>query len=295
MEKSNLTYHRRELFKKGTFLFIIILYYFLNILWIKKLFASTNSKMTHTADEALASLIQGNAKFVKVLNTPSQSSSINEIYCNDLIQKKVLDRKQEFIKVRDEQSPKAIIIGCADSRVSPEIIFDEGIGSLFVIRLAGNFIEGAGHSISGSIEYAVTHLGVRLIIILGHQKCGAISAALEKILNPFNNSTSNLKSTTVNTSHDSIEPLEELITILKKNMNKNDIENTIITLSQSTANKDNLLDKLMNEAIRKNVNVGVEYLSKQSKYTTLLNSKGKDKLVIKGAIYSLDTGKVDFI
>jgi carbonic anhydrase len=74
------------------------------------------------------------------------------------------------------QSPYAIVLGCADSRVSPEIIFDEGLGKLFVVRVAGNISEPFA---LGSIEYAVEHLHVPLIVVLGHEKCGAVAAALE--------------------------------------------------------------------------------------------------------------------
>src|SRR3954452_8948435 len=75
------------------------------------------------------------------------------------------------------QHPFAVILGCADSRVSPELLFDEGLGDLFVVRLAGNIIDDA---VLGSIEYAVEHLGTKLIMVLGHEKCGAVSAAVER-------------------------------------------------------------------------------------------------------------------
>lgn len=74
------------------------------------------------------------------------------------------------------QHPFAVILGCADSRVPPELVFDQGLGDLFVIRDAGNVID---EEILGSIEYAVEHLGVRLVMVLGHEKCGAVSAAVE--------------------------------------------------------------------------------------------------------------------
>jgi carbonic anhydrase len=74
------------------------------------------------------------------------------------------------------QHPFAVILGCADSRVSPELLFDQGLGDLFVIRVAGNIADDA---VLGSIEYAVEHLGTRLVVVLGHEKCGAVSAAVE--------------------------------------------------------------------------------------------------------------------
>ena len=74
------------------------------------------------------------------------------------------------------QAPFAIIVGCADSRTSPELVFDQNLGDLFVVRTAGNLVDDHG---LGSIEYAVDHLGTRLIVVLGHSRCGAVKAALE--------------------------------------------------------------------------------------------------------------------
>ena len=79
-------------------------------------------------------------------------------------------------EVRNEQHPFAIILSCSDSRVPPEIIFDQGIGDLFVVRVAGNVLDNA---VIGSIEYAVEHLNVKLIVVLGHERCGAVSAAVK--------------------------------------------------------------------------------------------------------------------
>ncbi len=84
-------------------------------------------------------------------------------------------RRAELTK---SQHPFAIIVSCSDSRVPPEIVFDQGLGDLFVLRVAGNVIDD--HSL-GSIEYAVDHLAVRLIVVLGHQRCGAVKAAKETI------------------------------------------------------------------------------------------------------------------
>jgi carbonic anhydrase len=74
------------------------------------------------------------------------------------------------------QKPYAIVVGCADSRVPPEIVFDAGIGDLFVLRVAGNLVDNA---VIGSIEYAVEHLGARLLIVMGHERCGAVKATLD--------------------------------------------------------------------------------------------------------------------
>ncbi len=110
-----------------------------------------------SADEALARLKAGNQRFANA----SVSSG-----------KPVGARRAA---TAEGQHPFAIIVGCADSRTSPEIVFDQSIGDLFVIRTAGNLVDDYA---LGSIEYAVAHLGQRLIVVLGHQKCGAVKAAL---------------------------------------------------------------------------------------------------------------------
>lgn len=114
-----------------------------------------------TADEVLKELLAGNGRFVagKPLN-PRQ-------------------RPADFLKLAGGQAPEAIIVGCSDSRVPPEILFDQGVGDLFVIRVAGNVINGAGPTVKGSIAYAVVVLGAPLVVVLGHSQCGAVKAALE--------------------------------------------------------------------------------------------------------------------
>lgn len=108
-------------------------------------------------DEALSRLKTGNERFAQ-----SKVST----------GKPVAARRAATAK---DQHPFAIIVGCADSRTAPEIIFDQDIGDLFVIRTAGNLVDDYG---LGSIEYAVDHLGTRLIVVLGHSRCGAVTAAL---------------------------------------------------------------------------------------------------------------------
>jgi carbonic anhydrase len=90
-------------------------------------------------------------------------------------------KPEDFRALAEGQSPVAVVVGCADSRVPPELIFDQGVGDLFVVRVAGNVISGAGASVKGSIEYAVAELGVRLVVVLGHSRCGAVQAALKHI------------------------------------------------------------------------------------------------------------------
>jgi carbonic anhydrase len=120
-------------------------------------FAADHPAAAVSPDAALAKLKEGNARFV--------ASKVSE-------GKPTAARRAETAQA---QHPFAIILGCADSRTSPEIIFDQNIGDLFVVRNAGNLVDD--HAL-GSIEYAVEHLGARLIVVLGHERCGAVIAAL---------------------------------------------------------------------------------------------------------------------
>jgi carbonic anhydrase len=116
-----------------------------------------------TPDEALKLLVEGNASFAEgkgsfSCRTPS-----------------------DFASLAAAQYPFAVIVACADSRVGPEIMFDRGLGDLFVVRVAGNVVAGASPSVKGSIEYAVAELGAPLIVVLGHSNCGAVKAAIQHI------------------------------------------------------------------------------------------------------------------
>jgi carbonic anhydrase len=111
----------------------------------------------------LARLVEGNKRFVKgELMHPGR-------------------KPEDFAPLAEGQAPIAIIVGCADSRVGPELVFDQGVGDLFVVRVAGNIVSGAGPSVKGSIEFAVAELGARLIMVLGHSACGAVKAAVAHI------------------------------------------------------------------------------------------------------------------
>lgn len=109
------------------------------------------------ADQAMAVLLEGNARYIVHKETHPDAS---------------LERRHELLK---GQHPYAVIVGCADSRVPPELVFDAGLGDLFVIREAGNVVDNI---VLGSIEYAVEHLGVKLVVVLGHESCGAVTAAV---------------------------------------------------------------------------------------------------------------------
>ncbi len=155
-------------------------------------------------------------------------------------------------EVTEGQDPFVVIVGCSDSRVPPEILFDQGIGDLFVIRTAGNILDGIG---MGSVEYAVLHLGVRLVIVLGHSSCGAIGAALTG-----GRSGGHLDSV--------IEALEE----------------TVSSVRGATGDDHDA-------ASRKNVLVTVERLRNDE--PSIRNLVEKEGLEIVGAYYDLDTGRVE--
>ena len=110
-------------------------------------------------DRALQKLMEGNTRYVSArLAHPNQTPA----------------RRAE---VSEGQHPFAVIVGCSDSRLPPEIIFDQGLGDLFVVRLAGHVLNDEA---LGSIEYAVEHLGTQLIMVLGHDRCGAVTAAVKE-------------------------------------------------------------------------------------------------------------------
>jgi carbonic anhydrase len=121
----------------------------------------TTVRREHTAgNESFNELMQGNKRFVKnKMQHPHQDT----MYVH---------------KLSSSQYPKAIVLTCADSRVSPEILFDQGMGDLFVIRNAGNVVD---NDVLGSMEYAIEHLGVTTIIVLGHEKCGAVTATVNHV------------------------------------------------------------------------------------------------------------------
>jgi carbonic anhydrase len=116
-----------------------------------------NPLRLRTPQEALALLRDGNQRFVE---RRSLHGKISE---------------EAFVSLRDHQRPFAVILGCSDSRVPPELVFDQSFGDLFVIRLAGNLI---APGVAGSIQYAYEHLGTSLLVVLGHEGCGAVKAAL---------------------------------------------------------------------------------------------------------------------
>jgi carbonic anhydrase len=194
-------------------------------------------------DEVLRLLKGGNARFAAGASTHPRRTPA------------------DFKPLAAGQSPIACIVACADSRVTPEILFDLGIGELFVVRVAGNYVDGAGPTVKGSIEYAVAELGVSLIMILGHSQCGAVKAAIQHL-------------------HDK-DALPGAI---------NDLVNAIkpaVTASENLPG-----DKLEN-AIRANVKRGVDRLNTLGPVVAPAVKSGKIKIA--GAVYDLATGKITMV
>ncbi len=161
------------------------------------------------------------------------------------------------------QEPFAIILGCSDSRVPAEIVFDQGLGDLFVIRVAGNIV---APSQVGSVEFAAERFKTRLVVVLGHSQCGAIEATLEQLGRPSMEQSRNLHSI-VDRIRPSIEPL----------------------LATELAHHH---DNLMPLAVRANIRASANHLRHGSEMLEQMIQN--DGLLIVGAEYSLETGVVDF-
>jgi carbonic anhydrase len=193
-----------------------------------------------TPDQVLAKLLAGNKRFVK-------GEAVNP-----------RRNPADFAKLAEGQNPLAVIVGCADSRVSPELLFDQGVGDLFVVRVAGNVISGAGAIVKGSIEYAIAELNVPLVMVLGHSNCGAVKAAVKHI--------------------DANDALPGAINELVK------------TIKPAVARAKRLKGDALANAIKTNVELGVERLKSLE---PLLAGPVKDgKVKIAGGVYDLRTGSV---
>jgi len=199
-----------------------------------------------TSDQALARLSEGNRRFVA--NQTVQTGFSNTA------------RRVELV---DGQEPFAIVLGCSDSRVPAELVFDQGFGDLFVIRVAGNIV---APSQVGSVEFAASRFGTPLVVVMGHSQCGAVVATLEELQGRATTASKNLRSI-VDRVRPSVEPL--LI---------------------DRAASDN--DALVREAVRANVRASVNHLRHGSELLERLIIE--QRLVVVGAEYSLETGVVDF-
>jgi len=197
------------------------------------------------AREALERLRAGNERFVA--GRRSHESLNSEARRNE---------------VAAGQEPFAIILGCSDSRVPAEIVFDQGLGDLFVIRVAGNIVAS---SQIGSIEFAAARYATRLVVVLGHSQCGAILATLEELQQPTDHQSRNLRSI-VDRVRPSVEPL----------------------LAEMRHDP----EALVREAVRANIRASVDHLQHGSELLEEL-IRG-DGLLIVGAEYSLESGVVEF-
>jgi len=167
-------------------------------------------------------------------------------------------------RLGESQEPFAVVLGCSDSRVPPEIVFDQGLGDLFVIRVAGNIV---APSQVGSVEFAAERLGTRLVVVLGHSRCGAVTATLEALRDSTGGMSPNLRSIA-----DRIRPAVEP------------------TLRGQWADD---FDGAVDRAVRSNVRASVHRLRQGS--AVLDDLAGSGELIVMGAEYSLDSGVVEFL
>lgn len=194
--------------------------------------------MTHhtEADQALKTLTDGNKRYASLKQKhPNQG----------------LKRRAEVSK---GQKPFAAIVGCSDSRIPPEILFDQGIGDIFVIRVAGNIVDDVA---LGSIEYAVDHLGTKLVVILGHSKCGAVTATVQG-----------------GEAHGHIGSIVKAI---------------IPAVKKAKGKKGDLTDN----AIRVNIDLVTKQVKTSAPILAKLVRAGKVKVV--GAYYDIDSGLVEIL
>jgi len=199
-----------------------------------------------TAQEALDRLKQGNQEFT-----------------SGIADRNALMAPARRAELTKGQAPFATILACSDSRVPTEIVFNQGFGDLFVIRVAGNIVAA---SQIGSVEYAAAYLGARLLVVMGHTQCGAIAATLAELQQPVENQSPNLLSLV-----DFIRP--SVAALLETDLRHNP-------------------EALAAQAIRANVWVSVDHLRHGSQILeNLVQSKG---LRVVGAEYSLETGRVEF-
>ena len=198
-----------------------------------------------SADEALRQLLDGNARFVKGQPASPRRSP------------------EDFRALAESQYPEAVIVSCADSRVAPEILFDVGVGDIFVVRIAGNVVSGAGVTVKGSIEYAgLPTAQCAAYRRFGPQRgCGALKAAMKHI-----------------DAKDSLPgAIDGLVELIKP------------AVAQSKGEPGDALEN----AIRKNVEIGVERLKELQPILAPRVKDGKVKVV--GAVYDLRTGKVTML
>ena len=202
--------------------------------------------MRTSAVAALARLREGNRRFVA--NESTASSQLTP---------------SQRLALTNGQEPCAIVLGCSDSRVPAELVFDQGFGDLFVIRVAGNIV---APSQVGSVEFGAARFGTRLVVVMGHSQCGVVTAAVEEALGRTTNESRNLRSIV-----DRLRPSVEMVV---------------------SGRKDDHVDALVSDAVRANVRASVEHLRHGSQLLEGLIQR--DGLRVVGAESSLDSGVVTF-
>ena len=199
-----------------------------------------------SAREALVRLQEGNNRFTADLRAAEDMLS-----------------PRRRAELANRQEPFAIILGCSDARVPAEIVFDQGLGDLFVIRVAGNIV---APSQVGSVEFAAERFGTPLVVVLGHSQCGAILATLEQLSRPTANQSPNLRAIV-----DRVRPSVEV-------------------LLDTDIGRDP--KALVQHAVRANIRVSANHLRHGSRVLEQLMEE--DRLLVVGAEYSIETGAVEF-
>ena len=199
-----------------------------------------------SGQQALAQLRAGNRRFVASVRDPAAPLS-----------------QPRPVRLPHAQEPFAIVLGCSDARVPAELVFGQGFGDLFVIRVAGNIV---APSQVGSVEFAAARFGTRLAVVLGHTQCGAIAATLEELRQPASHQSPNLRSI-VDRIRPAVEPLLATAVGLRP-------------------------EALLAHAVRANVRAAADHLRHGS--GVLERLVDRDGLLIVGAEYCLETGVVEF-
>ncbi|MDP0589713.1 MAG: carbonic anhydrase [Candidatus Endonucleobacter bathymodioli] len=199
---------------------------------------------------------------VLALEALERLKSGNKRFTSGAIRQHKLISPNQLKNLPLEQAPFAIILGCSDARVPAELIFDQGVGDLFVIRVAGNIV---APSQVGSVEFAAERFGVKLVVVLGHTHCGAISATIEAFQQPASEQSPNIHS------------------IIKR------INRSVIDVLKTEHDTPKIL---MQKAVHANINASVNHLRHGSEVLEQLTKK--NNLLIMGAEYSLDTMVVHF-
>lgn len=228
--------------------------YYILILVLSVMLASCGQKKVET-DTSHSNDTKGKKHEHAVINSPDDA--LNELkkgntrFTDNKLEN--TDYKDQVQSVKDDQHPHSVILSCLDSRIPPEIIFDQGFGNIFVARVAGNIEDD---NILGSLEFATKIKGSKLIVVMGHNKCGAVKGAVDNA---------------------ELGKLTQLVDQIKPAI---------------TGDKSNP-DKMLDETSKKNVKLQIDSILKHSDVIAGLVKDGKVKIV--GAYYDLNTGKVEFL